>query len=412
MKVIILVLSVVAVIKGSHVQGWNQEGWQGASNYYGAASPAYIHQAAYPQHVPVIGKHGVPVETPEVQAAKHHFYAEYQKSAALAAQKPDPLDGQYKEDQYSHGWTEADSGFSHGPNEAIWNNNDYNNNHGYSHNNYAPVETPEVQHARAAHLQAFANVAARAAGHQHRYRRSIAEWAQPKYHGPIHVPHITAHGVPADTAEVQHARLNHQKALHIAAAQAYASGYGDEHNAWNGNDNHGAINYGAINHGAISYGAVNHWDQPKYHGPIHVPHITAHGVPADTAEVQHARLNHQKALHIAAAQAYASGYGDEHNQWNNYESGHGNAGWSAAAYNSGYDAHHGSQKWHGPQHIPILAKNGVPIDTPAVQHARHAHLTALAIESSKHAGWENAHQNGEEVTRTPRNAIPSLMKCT
>lgn len=122
MKVIILIISAVSVVLGGHA-GYpssysssagaqiHPQGWQGDSTTHISSGWAPDRKIIYPQHVPVI-HNGVPVETPEVQAAKAHFYHEYARSAALAAQKPDPLDGQYAGDNehgkylpVSHGWT-------------------------------------------------------------------------------------------------------------------------------------------------------------------------------------------------------------------------------------------------------------------------------------------------------------------
>ncbi|KAK9887748.1 hypothetical protein WA026_000062 [Henosepilachna vigintioctopunctata] len=89
MKFFLIVLSAVAVVKGS------DSGF--ASSYNSVSGKQYHPQAwnqeIHPQHIPVIDKHGVPEETPEVKAAKHHFYAEYARAAALAAEHPDPLMG-------------------------------------------------------------------------------------------------------------------------------------------------------------------------------------------------------------------------------------------------------------------------------------------------------------------------------
>ncbi|KAK9887751.1 hypothetical protein WA026_000065 [Henosepilachna vigintioctopunctata] len=372
MKVIILVISAVAIVGGSYnqqgwnQQGWKQQGWNAPTNYHQGAAPSHAPVQKYPEHIPVIGKDGVPLETPEVQAAKDHFHSEYQRAAALAAQKPDPYEGQYEEQKYTsvnnNGWNGASNRVAPVQATPIWeDHNDYNNNQGYNqayrnqannnhaynnqgynsqrytnqaqnnqaynnqgynnqaynnqgynHNGYVPVETPEVQQAKAAHFQAFATAAARAAAqkqNQHnRYRRSINEWAQPKYNGPIHIPKITAHGVPADTAEVEHARLNHLKALNDAASKAHAAGYVEEHNSWNGDN-------GAYNHGQ-------------------------------------------------------------------------SADWSSSPVNADYH----EKKWNGPIHIPVLDHNGVPVEPHEVQHARQEHLSALAAESSKHAGWNGVHQ--------------------
>ncbi|XP_044758197.1 uncharacterized protein LOC123316274 [Coccinella septempunctata] len=376
MKVIVLVLSAVSVVCGGHAgypssysssagpQLHPQE-WQGESSLYSEGGWASAQKVAYPQHVPVI-HNGVPVETPEVQAAKAHFYQEYARAAALAAQKPDPLNGQYAGDHghekylpVNQGWTAEKRVSYEQPNQiwqngqeytnAAYDNNAYNHNayqnqaydnsaydnsaydhsaydnSAYDHSAYVPVDTPEVQKAKISHFKAFAAALARASAprkqqQQHRYRRSASEWAEPKYQGPIHVPHITKEGVPADTPEVQKAKYLHEQALHQAAALAHASGNGEEdHSAWKEEQGH------------------------QVYGPPQ------------------------------------------------------SAGWPSAPVHTSYKVNHEHiQKWHGPEHMPVLDHSGVPIDTPEVQHARKAHLAALAAESEKHKGWQPEQQWQEE----------------
>lgn len=95
-----------------------------------------------------------------------------------------------------------------------------------------------------------------------------------------------------------------------------------------------------------------------YTGPIHLPVINEKGVPVDTPEVQAAKAYHFSALNEAATRAAISGPGEE-----------------GSYYDEG-------KKYYGPIHIPVIGPNGVPVDTPEVQHARAAHLAAL----SGHAG--------------------------
>ncbi|XP_017776901.1 PREDICTED: cuticle protein 2-like [Nicrophorus vespilloides] len=103
------------------------------------------------------------------------------------------------------------------------------------------------------------------------------------------------------------------------------------------------------------------YEEPKYHGPLHLAVIGKGGVPVDTAEVQHARAAHF--LHKAEAEA-KSGHGYYHEE-------------PKVAIISGTPAYeHGSSHAYE-QHIPIIVK-GVPVDTVAVQHARAAHLEAHA----------------------------------
>lgn len=38
--------------------------------------------------------------------------------------------------------------------------------------------------------------------------------------------------------------------------------------------------------------------------------------------------------------------------------------------------------WYGPQHVPVIGPNGVPLETPEVQAAKAAHLDALSKAGS------------------------------
>ncbi|KAL3273254.1 hypothetical protein HHI36_014708 [Cryptolaemus montrouzieri] len=336
MRCIIIFVAFSTLVRGGHIsfpssyssasgEQYHPQGWSDLSQGSSDSVFGPVHKQVYPEHIPII-KNGVPVETPEVQAAKTHFYMEYLRSAALAALKPDPLDGQYAEEFHggkylpkNKGWTGGSNGPTHIQTGPIW-----EKNNGYNHNNFVPADTPEVHEAKLAHFQAYAAALSRAHSqkHHHRYRRSATEWAQPKYQGPIHVPQITPEGVPADTVEVQKARLIHHEALSQAAARAHAAGSDEEDNSWNESDEPEAWS-GSADQGTQAYGP------PK------------------------------------------------------------SAGWPSTPTNIAYKVHHDHiQKWHGPQHMPVLDHNGVPIDTPEVQHARKEHLAALAAESLKHKGWE------------------------
>lgn len=205
--------------------------------------------------------------------------------------------------------------------------------------NGVPVDTPEVQLAKAAH---FAAHAAARAGH-HLYKRSLygGPWAYAPQ--PQHVP-VIVNGVPVETPEVQHAKAAHY------AAHAEALGHAPSNGA--PIDTPEVQLAKAAHYAAHSAARAGHPVVPQ---PIHVP-IIHNGVPVDTPEVQHARSSHYAALAEASARA-----------------GSGPAPHYAPSYN------------HGPIHIPVI-HNGVPVDTPEVQHARAAHLNALAAASHGSAG--------------------------
>ncbi|XP_058448134.1 histidine-rich protein PFHRP-II-like [Malaya genurostris] len=194
----------------------------------------------------------------------------------------------------------------------------------------SPIETPEVQAAKAAHFAAHAEARARL------HKRSI--YAAPWNHVPVDTPEVSA-----------------AKSAHFAAHAAAKSGYGP-------------------------VAPVAHWDhhelaQKPWHGPIHIP-VIHKGVPVETPEVQHAKLAH------AAAHAKLQGYDHqaihEHQPAGDYEEQH-----HAPSYGA----------WHGPLHFPVI-HNGVPVETPEVQHAKAAHLHALA-SASAHSGahWDQGKED-------------------
>lgn len=260
---------------------------------YAAPAPVVHYAAPWGYHsgpAAALTHDGVPAETPEVQAAKAAHFA-----AHAAARAGHHL---YKR---SAGWGYA----------APW---------AYAApviHNGVPVETPEVQHAKAAHFAAHAKALSGAHGAGAHY-------------GYAHAPAPLAHnGVVVDTPEVEHA-----KAAHFAAHAAARSGHA----------------YAPSAHYAAA---------PVIHN----------GVPVDTPEVQHAKAAHFAAVAEAKSQAYSAPHAVA--EWNGASSGH----------------------YYGPQHIPVI-HNGVPVETPEVQHAKAAHLAAVAeagARSYDHGQWDNGH---------------------
>ena len=157
-----------------------------------------------------------------------------------------------------------------------------------------------------------------------------------------HVP-VIHNGVPVDTLEVQHAKAAHA-AAHAAASHGHVY----------------AAHHGYAEHDVSFANHYSHYDQ-------HVP-IIHNGVPVDTPEVQHA-----KAAHAAASHGHI------------YAAHHGYAG-NAISY-----AH---QHAHYGQHIPVI-HNGVPVDTPEVQHAKAAHFAAIARVSHENHGHYAGHYDGQ-----------------
>lgn len=249
-----------------------------------------------------------------------------------------------------------------------------------------PIDTPEVQAARAKHLAALsqAHQSAPYQGHERR-RRSLGA-------GPI------------DTPEVQHAR-----AQHFAALNAAASGHEQSYNT------------GSIKHVVV-----------PYHGPQH--NVALHqGVPVDTPEVIHARQKHFNAWGNSHAAAQAAGQGEEDGEeqgagqwqgqgqnWNqggqaSWQGNQGNQGnWNQQG-NRGAEASQGQgvspgdyyrqapelAAYKGPIHVPVIHK-GVPVETPEVIQARAAHLSAFAkaaAEAGPYVEEEEGHQQNEQNQR-------------
>jgi hypothetical protein len=217
--------------------------------------------------------------------------------------------------------------------------------HHYHHGGLpvAPHKTPEVIAAEHAHFAAHAA----AKGH-HLYKRSTYGYA-PVYSGPFHVP-VIKDGVPLETPEVQHAKAKHFAALAEAQAQP---GYGQHYDEPEQYNNHHHQEVAPYHH------------EKKYSGPIHIP-IIKDGVPLETPEVQHAKAKHFAAFHDApyhhAPVHHAPAPHHHEAPYHHHQ--------EAAPY-------HHEKPYSGPIHVPVI-KDGVPVETPEVQHAKHAHYAALA----------------------------------
>lgn len=192
--------------------------------YHGVAAPVayaghygghYAGHYAGPQHIPVIGPHGVPLDTPEVaharaahlaaHASAHHGHGlvHYRKRRGILAA---PL-------AYAHAYPQHIPVLDH---------------------NGFQLDTPEVAHAKAAHFAAHAeahsrnahvHVPAVYAGHAVAAPVAYAGHYGGHYAGPQHIPVIGPHGVPLDTPEVAHARAAHAAAHHEAAARSHGHYY-------------------------------------------------------------------------------------------------------------------------------------------------------------------------------------------
>lgn len=167
--------------------------------------------------------------------------------------------------------------------------------------NGVPVDTPEVQHEKAAHFAAVSRALAGQPGHHAAPAYHSAPAYQPHYApAPVHYNHYAhqpapapVNGVPQETAEVAHA-----KAKHLAAVAEAKS--------------------------KIGYGG--HYSAPAYHSAPAAHHypIINNGVPQETYEVQAAKAKHFAAVHEAQAKAghsghYADNYSGHHEDDGSYD---------------------------------------------------------------------------------------------
>lgn len=176
-------------------------------------APAYnqwSHGAQAP--APVI-HNGVPVETPEVQAAKAAHFA-----AVARAQAADP-ENHYNSGHSGH-YAPAPQHYAPAPQYAPV----------PQIHNGVPVETPEVQAAKAAHLAALAQAEshARANPSHHGGYNAPVHYAPAHGDNRFHIP-VIQNGVPVETPEVQQA-----KAAHLAAVSQAQAHSGPSHGQWGG----------------------------------------------------------------------------------------------------------------------------------------------------------------------------------
>ncbi|KAK9889565.1 hypothetical protein WA026_006939 [Henosepilachna vigintioctopunctata] len=218
-----------------------------------------------------------------------------------------------------------------------------------------PVETPEVQHARAAHYAAHAEALARV-GHGIPYG--------PAAHYGIVPGAVSLDGRPLDTPVVAAAKLQHYHDYAVAAAKnGVAVGHGLVLGHVAGVH---PIDTPEVQHAKAAHFAAHAEASARAHGlvhlrrrrgiyayPQHIPLIDARGVPVDTPAVQAARAHH------LAAHAEAS-----------LKSGH-------LAYVPYHDV--SPVVYAAPHHFgAVLGLDGHPVDTPEVQHAKAAHFAAHA----------------------------------
>lgn len=265
--------------------------------------------------------------------------------------------------------------------------------------NGVPVETPEVQKARAAHLAAFGgappsqynapgpyNAPAQYNPGQYNAPSQPVRYTPPAYQTSHEAPKIGANGVPLDTPEVNAAKASHFAAYgqtHAALGQALAQSQPGAHGG----------QYGHYRRKRSLYGGAYAGHYAAY--PQHIPAIGPNGVPLDTPEVQHAKAAHFAAVAEATARAGAAGgHYDDGSYDGRYDDGSYDGRYDGA-YDGRYDGAYGhGGPWTGPIHIPVIDANGVPVEPPAVQHARAAHLAAVGDAAARsgagHIGYGHA----------------------
>ncbi|XP_044743476.1 shematrin-like protein 1 [Chrysoperla carnea] len=311
MKIFALLCCLFAVATASY-SPYNGIGLYGYGSYHG------------PQHLPVIGPNGVPLEEPANVAARQ------QHAAAVVEAKA-------RNGDYGYGGYAGAYGYAAGVPAVA-----YGYGHGYAAHGVpvigphgVPLELPANVAARAQHAVAVAQTKARDYGYAGALYGGHGLYGHGLY-AAQHVPVIGPHGVPLEPPANVAARLQHAAAH--AAARAHTGYYGH----WRKRRSV----YGAY------YGG--------YPGPQHIPVIGPNGVPLEPPANVAARAQH------AAAHAAAS---------------HG-AYYAPGAYGAygGYGAY-GAYGAYG--HGVPLTINGVPQDTPAVAHAKVAHFAAVAEAKSR-----------------------------
>lgn len=283
-------------------------------------------------HIPVLDHNGYQLDTPEVAHAKAAHFA-------------------------AHAEARAHTGHGHGLYTGLVAQSSPLGYAGHHASHYAasihvpvigphgvPLDTPEVAHAKAAHLAAHAEEAARSDDNgwvHYRQRRGVPSHYVHAY--SQHIPVIGPHGVPLETPEVIAAKAHH------AAAHAEAN-----------------VRIGGLHAVVPSVHSTHHGILANPVAYAHGHHVPAHGhngVPLDTPEVAAAKVHHAAAhaeartrdIHITAPHAYSSHI--------------------IAAHTPIVHAHH----------IPAIGYNGVPLDTPEVAAAK-AHHAAAHVEAHTRNG--------------------------
>ncbi|KAG5896452.1 hypothetical protein JTB14_002594 [Gonioctena quinquepunctata] len=228
--------------------------------------------------------------------------------------------------------------------------------------NGAPLDTPEVQLAKAAHFEAHAKA---------RYGAPVLA---PLFH---YGQPLAYNALPLDTPEVAAAKAQHfhdyavaaqRNGVHVAASPLALGHPVDTHEVQVAKAAHFAAHAEAA---ARAHGA--HYRRRRDAYPLHYPVIDHNGVPVETPEVQAAKAHHfaefarvaSRSDSYVAAPAASVGYYAHPQPVDNF----------APAY------------YRGPGGPPAqLGPDGQPIETHEVQAAKAAHFAAHAALRGGHFG--------------------------
>lgn len=314
-----------------------------------------------PQHLPIIGPNGVPLDTPEVAAGKvsnaiaHAEVSARNGDLAIAAPIAAPWVASIAAPITASIAAPLAATVAVAA-EPKWTGPLHLPVIGPSG---VPLDTPEVAAGKAANARAHAEITARNGDIeivQSPLENSVVVEATPKWTGPQHIPVIGPNGVPLDTPEVAAGKAANARAhaevearnIDVAVATPIAA----------------RIATPIITPiPAPLTAAVAVAVEPKWIGPQHLPVIGTNGVPLDTPEVAAG-----KAANAAAhAEAYARNGGITIASI---------APVAAPIISTRILSTPLTFARYASHALPIIAANGVPLDTPEVAIARAAHLQA------------------------------------
>lgn len=227
-----------------------------------------------------------------------------------------------------------------------------------------PLDTPEVQHARAEHLAAVAEAKAHAG---------------PEEHYESHYDHHEEHvEIPQEHHHEEHHGTGYS-IQHISAHHGHGHEEHEEHTS-------------VVHHPHT----VPHHTHPAYETSHHEPIVDHDGKPLDTPEVEKAKALHFAEVHKALARLHEHGHGHSLHRRDlgdyalHVEDDH----------SHGYELHqnhapvYGHQESHYHHEVPQIGHDGKPLDTAEVEHAKalhfHAHQEALARVA--HAKQQEQHE--------------------